>query len=145
MLDAQILELHKQGTAPEQIAESLNCSLPAVQYVLRRESKEDFSNDDCLEMANIVKSIARDAENERNRLTAAMFAIEVGRGIKKNRSELPFVNAVQINQLILNAHKDVLNFVTRGPAQEDPGNSGTGEEVPTQNREETGPSTSPPT
>lgn len=144
MLDAQILELHKQGTAPEQIAESLNCSLPAVQYVLRRESKEDFSNDDCLEMANIVKSIARDAENERNRLTAAMFAIEVGRGIKKNRSELPFVNAVQINQLILNAHKDVLNFVTRGPAQEDQGNRGTGEEVPTQDGE-AGSNTSPPT
>ena len=144
MLDAQILELHKQGTAPEQIAEALNCSLPAVQYVIRRESKEDLSNDDCLEMANIIKTIARGAENERNRLTAAMFAIEVGRGIKKNKSDLPFVNAVQINQLILNAHKDVLNFVTRGPAQEDPGNSGTGEEVPTKGAEDR-PDPSPPT
>ena len=144
MLDAQILELHKQGTAPEQIAEALNCSLPAVQYVLRRESKEDFSNDDCLEMANIIKTIARGAENERNRLTAAMFAIEVGRGIKKNKSDLPFVNAVQINQLILNAHKDVLNFVTRGAAQEDPGNNRASEEVPAKD-EETRSDSSPPT
>jgi hypothetical protein len=61
--------------------------------------------------------VARHGEHEHNRLRAAMFGIEVGRGIKKNRSDLPNISAAQINNVIIAAHQDVLKFVTHGRQQ----------------------------
>ena len=134
MLDEQILALHEQGASAGEIAESLKCTPQAVDYVLARSSPVDFDNNKCLELSAIVMDVARHGEYEHNRLRAAMFGIEVGRGIKKNRSDLPNISAAQINQVIIAAHNDVLKFVTNGRqpnvAQETGGTNGAPAEKP---------------
>lgn len=114
MIDEQIRVLSEQGGGVEEIAAALKCEPAAVQYSLARAGKVSLEDKDIIsELEGIVVEIARNPEeNTRFRLDAAKFAIEVGKGIKTNKNALPFIPAVQINQLILNASRNIQQFVS---------------------------------
>jgi len=126
MLSAQVEALASQGAPPEEISTALNIPVEAVKYHQAREQNTDFDDETCKEFATIIKNIAACGDNERNRLTAATFGYEVGRGLKKRMSEAPGVNIVQLNQLIHQAN----NFINNVVPDSQPGPTGALEEAP---------------
>lgn len=109
LLHRQIRAAHQAGANCEEIAEQLNCPLPAVKLAL--SDSEDFSDDDAAAVARVIKTIALSGENERNRLTAACYVYDVKKGLRVPKQAAPTVTAVQINQLIHAAHQDVAQFL----------------------------------
>lgn len=111
MLSAQVNALSSQGAPPEEISSALNIPVEAVKYHQAREQNTDFDDESCREFAAIIKQIATAGDNERNRLTAATFGYEVGRGLKKRMGDAPNVNITQLNQLIHQANNFINNVV----------------------------------
>lgn len=127
MIDAQIQALKEEGGSVEEIADGLGCAKEAVTYSLARAGMVSLEDKAVIsELENIVIEIARNPdEHTRYRLDAAKFGIEIGKGIRTNKNALPFIPAVQINQLILNASRNIQQFVSGrngGAISEAPGN-----------------------
>ena len=117
MLDEQIRAAYKSGADIESISRELNVEPAAVKMAL--SDTEEFSDEDCRQVAAVIKSIALYGDNERNRLSAATYIYDVKKGYKVNRNPTAGVTAEQINILIANSNKDVQGFI-----QQLTGNSG---------------------
>jgi len=118
-LDDQIRAAAADGATADEIAAQLNCETAAVKNALN--ATEDFTEDDTRQLANVIKEIAFNGENERNRLTAAMFVYEVKRGLKVPKRDTPTITAVQINQLIHASNQDIARLA--GAYQQSPQNT----------------------
>ena len=104
------------------ICEQFNCNELAVKYAL--EGEQDFSDEDCRQMAAVIRQIAINGDNERNRLTAATYIYDVKKGLRVPKKEAPTISAVQINQLIIQAQQDVYRFIgSPSPAGKSEGNT----------------------
>lgn len=108
-LDAQIRRAHQQGASLDEICSQLNCDPAAVKWAL--QDSEDFTDEDCRDMARVIKQIALNGENERNRLTAATYIFDVKKGFRVSKSDTPTVTAIQINQLIHAATQDIAGLL----------------------------------
>lgn len=104
-LDAQIRRAYEEGATIEEIAKQFDCHPSAVKSALTEVS--EFTDDDARAVAGVIKNIALSGENERNRLTAAMYVYDVKKGYRVNKQDTPTVTAVQINQLINAANLDI--------------------------------------
>ena len=109
MLDEQIRAAYKSGADIESISRELNVEPAAVKMAL--SDTEEFSDEDCRQVAAVIKSIALYGDNERNRLSAATYIYDVKKGYKVNRNPTAGVTAEQINILIANSNKDVQGFI----------------------------------
>jgi len=109
MLDEQIRAAYKSGADIESISRELNVEPAAVKMAL--SDTEEFSDEDCRQVAAVIKSIALYGDNERNRLSAATYIYDVKKGYKVNRNPTAGVSAEQINILIANSNKDVQGFI----------------------------------
>lgn len=109
MLDEQIRAAYKSGADIESISRELNVEPAAVKMAL--SDTEEFSDEDCRQVAAVIKSIALYGDNERNRLSAATYIYDVKKGYKVNRNPAAGVSAEQINILIANSNKDVQGFI----------------------------------
>jgi hypothetical protein len=108
-LDDQIRAVYGQGVGIEEICEQFRCSEAAVKWAL--QDSEDFTDADAAAMAAVIKQVALAGDNERNRLTAAMYVYDVKKGLRVPKREAPTISAVQINQLIFQAQQDVHRLV----------------------------------
>lgn len=104
-LDTQIRRAYEEGASVEEIAKQFDCHPSAVKAALSEVS--EFTDDDARAVAGVIKNIALSGENERNRLTAAMYVYDVKKGYRINKQDTPTVTAVQINQLINAANLDI--------------------------------------
>lgn len=109
MLDEQIRAAYKSGADIESISRELNVEPAAVKMAL--SDTEEFSDEDCRQVAAVIKSIALYGDNERNRLSAATYIYDVKKGYKVNRNPTAGISAEQINILIANSNKDVQGFI----------------------------------
>ena len=109
MLDEQIRAAYKSGADIDSISRELNVEPAAVKMAL--SDTEEFSDEDCRQVASVIKSIALYGDNERNRLSAATYIYDVKKGYKVNRNPTAGISAEQINILIANSNKDVQGFI----------------------------------
>lgn len=114
-VEIQVRKLARDGMRAGEIAAELALEPATVEYILAGD-KEDFSEHDAKQMADIIKHVALHGENERNRLAAAQFAYEVKRGLKVPKSQLPTINILQINNAIRAAHADVTRLLSPSDA-----------------------------
>ena len=112
-IDQQIDGLAAQGCAPAEIAEALGLDQRVVELRLFAKGDLDFDNDAMKEAASVIQQVVRLGESETNRLKAAMFVIEVGRGHKVPKRERPQVNILAVQQAILTSN-DKLNAALFG-------------------------------
>ncbi len=108
-LETQIRAAYRSGATVEEIADQLQCHPTAVKATLA--DTEEFTDEDARAMAGVIKNIALSGDNERNRLTAAMYVYDVKKGYRVNRQDTPTVTAVQINQLINAANLDIQKLI----------------------------------
>lgn len=112
-LDIQIRRAYENGASVAEIAEQFHCHETAVKAALSEVS--EFTDDDARAVAGVIKNIALAGDNERNRLTAAMYVYDVKKGYRVNKADTPTVTAVQINQLINAANQDITKLLGTPP------------------------------
>jgi len=119
LLGEQIRKAHRDGAAIGEICQQLNVDRAAAVSALQNEI--DFTDEDAAAAANVIKTIAKYGENERNKLNAATYIYDVKKGYRVNRNPTVGISAAEINILISQSNQDVNRFIEQfraAPARE---------------------------
>ncbi len=109
LLGEQIRKAHRDGAAIGEICQQLNVDRAAAVSALQNEI--DFTDEDAAAAANVIKTIAKYGENERNKLNAATYIYDVKKGYRVNRNPTVGISAAEINILISQSNQDVQGFI----------------------------------
>jgi hypothetical protein len=129
-LSVQIETLFAQGLSAEEISRELDIEASVVRYELNRLRKldeEDIPEEDFREIRQGLLGIAKHSEDDYLRARVGMFLWEQKRGSAKMRQGPP-VNITQINQYIQAANDKLKNYIPKGDAG---GNKGDSEQTKT--------------
>lgn len=107
MLAAQLDSLIAQGVPAAEAAELLGVDVSVAKL---HAGDLNFSDDDLSAALAGVASIAKHGEQERNRLQAGMFIIEVKKGYKAPKVDNRTQNITLVQQLINQANDDINEF-----------------------------------
>lgn len=125
----QLARMLEDGVPVEEASDLLGLDRSVARLAAAAESEQTFSDDDLADALQGIANIARSGEHERNRLTAAIFVVEVKKGLKVPKREDRSHNITLIQQLIQNANADCNDFARSisardgrgsGPAVEEP-------------------------
>ena len=110
--ELQIISLAGEGANVHEIAAELQMEPAAVEYTLRKNhmlKDEEISDDDFDRIRDGLIEMALNSENDFVRARCSTFLYERKKGKLRDLSGAPQVNVQQLNVLIANSHKRILN------------------------------------